>query len=53
VGFNLFVLQGMTRREIGWIAKVTLPFFFLMVAAVLLIWFFPQIVTALPNQMRG
>jgi C4-dicarboxylate transporter DctM subunit len=34
VGFNLFVLQGMTRREIGWIARVTLPFFFLMVAAV-------------------
>ena len=52
VGFNLFVLQGMTRREIGWIAKVTLPFFFLMVAAVALIWFFPQIVTFLPQQMR-
>ena len=52
VGFNLFVLQGMTRREIGWIARVTLPFFFLMVAAVLLIYFFPQIVTFLPAQMR-
>ena len=53
VGFNLFVLQGMTQREIGWIAKVTLPFFFLMIAAVALIYFFPQIVTVLPNQMRG
>ncbi|MBI5257983.1 MAG: TRAP transporter large permease subunit [Burkholderiales bacterium] len=53
VGFNLFVLQGMTRREIGWIARVTLPFFFLMVAAVLLIWFFPQIVTVLPQQMMA
>jgi len=53
VGFNLFVLQGMTRREIGWIAKVTLPFFFLMVAAVLLIWYFPQIVTALPKSMMN
>ncbi len=53
VGFNLFVLQGMTRREIGWIAKVTLPFFFLMVVAVALIWFFPQIVTFLPEQMRN
>ena len=41
VGFNLFVLQGMTRREIGWIARVTLPFFFLMVAAVALIYFVP------------
>ena len=31
VGFNLFVLQGMTGREIAWIARVTLPFFLLMV----------------------
>ena len=52
VGFNLFVLQGMTGREIGWIAKVTLPFFFLMIAAVGLIYFVPQIVTFLPAQMR-
>jgi TRAP-type C4-dicarboxylate transport system permease large subunit len=51
VGFNLFVLQGMTRREIGWIARVTLPFFFLMIIAVGLIWMFPGIVTWLPKQM--
>ncbi|ODV12793.1 MAG: C4-dicarboxylate ABC transporter permease [Rubrivivax sp. SCN 70-15] len=53
VGFNLFVLQGMTRREIGWIARVTLPFFFLMIAAVALIYFVPSLVTWLPLQMRG
>jgi C4-dicarboxylate transporter DctM subunit len=53
VGFNLFVLQGMTRREIGWIARVTLPFFLLMVAAVALIYFFPPLVTWLPEQMRN
>jgi tripartite ATP-independent transporter DctM subunit len=53
VGFNLFVLQGMTGRDIGWIAKVTLPFFFLMIGAVGLIWLFPGIVTFLPQQMRG
>ncbi len=53
VGFNLFVLQGMTGREITWIAKVTLPFFFLMIGAVGLIWLFPGIVTFLPQQMRG
>jgi tripartite ATP-independent transporter DctM subunit len=53
VGFNLFVLQGMTQREIGWIARVTLPFFFLMVAAVVLIYLFPQIVTLLPATMRA
>ncbi len=53
VGFNLFVLQGMTKRDIGWIAKVTLPFFFLMIAAVGLIYVFPEIVTFLPQQMRN
>jgi C4-dicarboxylate transporter, DctM subunit len=53
VGFNLFVLQGMTGREIGWIAKVTLPFFLLMIVAVLLIYVFPQIVTFLPAQMKA
>jgi len=53
VGFNLFVLQGMTKREITWIAKVTLPFFFLMGAAILLVYFFPAIVTWLPAQMKA
>ena len=51
VGFNLFVLQGMTGREISWLAKVTLPFFLLMVGAVARIWLFPGIVTALPARM--
>jgi C4-dicarboxylate transporter DctM subunit len=49
VGFNLFVLQGMTGREIGWIARVTLPFFFCMAAAIALVTLFPAIVTGLPN----
>jgi C4-dicarboxylate transporter DctM subunit len=52
VGFNLFVLQGMAGRQITWIARHTLPMFCLMAAAVLLIWFFPQLVTALPQQMK-
>ena len=52
VGFNLFVLQGMTKREIGYIARASLPFFFLMVVAVVLIYVFPQLVTYLPSQMK-
>ena len=52
VGFNLFVLQGMTKRQITWIARQTLPMFCLIVVAVLLIWFFPDLVTALPRQMK-
>jgi TRAP-type C4-dicarboxylate transport system permease large subunit len=52
VGFNLFVLQGMTGKDLLWIAKATLPMFFLMVVAVLLIYFFPAIVTWMPQQMK-
>jgi C4-dicarboxylate transporter, DctM subunit len=51
VGFNLFVLQGMTGRDITWIAKVTLPFFLLMCLMVLLLWWFPGIATWLPSKM--
>ena len=51
VGFNLFVLQGMTGRELPWIAKVSLPMFGLMCLAVLLIYLFPGLVTWLPQQM--
>ncbi len=52
VGFNLFVLQGMTKRDITWIGRVSLPLFFLMVAAVGLIYFFPGLVTWLPGRMN-
>jgi C4-dicarboxylate transporter, DctM subunit len=52
VGFNLFVLQGMTKRDIGTIARAALPFFGLMVLMVVLLYAFPQIVTFLPEQMK-
>lgn len=51
VGFNLFVLQGMTRREINWIARVCMPYFLLMVLAMCLLYWFPQIAMWLPGQM--
>ena len=51
VGFNLFVLQGMTQREITWIARVTAPYFGLMALALLLLWWFPGIATWLPSRM--
>ncbi len=53
VGFNLFVLQGMTRRSIVYIARAAFPFFLLMVAMVVLLYAFPQIVTFLPLQMKS
>ena len=53
VGFNLYVLQGMTGKDIFSIGKHALPFFLLMVIAVALIWIFPEIVTYLPQRMLG
>jgi len=53
VGFNLFVLQGMTGHEITYIARVAFPLFLLMVVAVALIYFVPGLVTWLPTQMIG
>jgi tripartite ATP-independent transporter DctM subunit len=51
VGFNLFVLQGLTGKDIFGIAKDTLPFFLLMVLAVALVAAFPGLVTWLPTTM--
>ncbi|ERS85019.1 MULTISPECIES: TRAP transporter large permease [unclassified Halomonas] len=53
VGFNLFVLQGMTGRNILSIAWAALPFFFLMMLGVVLIWLFPGIATWLPQAMAN
>ncbi|MCK4708619.1 MAG: TRAP transporter large permease subunit, partial [Gammaproteobacteria bacterium] len=51
VGFNLFVLQGLTGKNILLIAKYAMPFFFLLMLAVLLISVFPEIETWLPQKM--
>jgi tripartite ATP-independent transporter DctM subunit len=53
VGFNLFVIQGLTGIDILRIARAAMPFFFLLVLAVILITLFPQIVTYLPDAMNG
>ncbi len=52
VGFNLFVLQGLTGKNLFSIAVAALPFFFLLMAAVALITIFPGIATWLPTQMN-
>ena len=46
VGFNLFVLQGMTGRDILKITKAAMPFFFLMMLGIVILVVFPEIVTA-------
>ena len=52
VGFNLFVIQGMTGEKIGRIALAALPFFLIMMALAVLITLFPGIVTWLPDTVR-
>ncbi|TGG94029.1 TRAP transporter large permease subunit [Natronospirillum operosum] len=51
VGFNLFVLQSLTGKNILYVARAALPFFLLIGLAIVLISWFPEIVTALPAQM--
>lgn len=53
VGFNLFVLQGLTGKQITEIARYALPYFLLMVLAVVLLYLFPGLVTWLPAHMMG
>jgi tripartite ATP-independent transporter DctM subunit len=51
VGFNLFVIQSLTGKDILYVAKAALPFFFVLLAAVVVVTVFPQLVTWLPANM--
>ena len=51
VGFNLFVLQGMANKDMGYIAKSAFPLFLLMIFATIIIIIFPEIALWLPQQM--
>ena len=51
VGFNLFVLQGMANKDMGYIAKSAFPLFLLMIFAVILVVIFPELALWLPEQM--
>lgn len=51
VGFNLFVLQSITGKDIVTITKAAMPYFFLLIILTVLITIFPQIVLVLPQMM--
>ena len=51
VGFNLFVLQGMTRHEMNYIARAAFPMFLIMIAMVFILIAFPWLATWLPENM--
>jgi len=52
IGFNLFVMQGITKHEMGYIAKTALPLFAIMVVMVFVLIWFPNLATYLPENMR-
>jgi tripartite ATP-independent transporter DctM subunit len=51
IGFNLFVLQGMTNHQMTFIARAALPMFFIMVLMVFVLIAVPELATFLPDNM--
>jgi TRAP-type C4-dicarboxylate transport system permease large subunit len=51
VGLNLFVLQGLTRHDLTYVARAAIPMFFVMLLAALLSYFFQDLILWLPNRM--
>jgi C4-dicarboxylate transporter, DctM subunit len=49
VGFNLFVLQGLTGQPIGRVASAAFPFFLLLLSTAVIITLFPAIALWLPG----
>ncbi|WP_226780779.1 TRAP transporter large permease [Oceaniglobus trochenteri] len=53
IGFNLFVLQGMTKHDITYIARTAIPMFAIMVVMVAILVAFPGLATWLPEQLMS
>lgn len=49
IGFNLFVLQGMTGRDMGFISKASFPMFCVMCVFIVILVLFPGLATWLPD----
>ena len=52
VGINLFVLQGMTGRDLMYVANATLPYLGVLFVFLVLIVAFPEIVLYLPETIK-
>src|SRR5439155_8750100 len=53
VGFNLFVIQGLTEDGLGYIARVTLPYLLIMVGFTMVVTIFPDIALWLPRYLSS
>ncbi len=49
VGLNLFIMQMMSGRDLGFVSRAALPFFAIMLVFVVLLVAFPQMATLLPK----
>ena len=52
IGFTLFVMQGMTKHEMGYISKAAIPMFLIMVVMVFVLIFIPDLATYMPENMK-
>ncbi len=53
IGFNLFVMQGMTKHEMGYISKAAIPRCLIMVVMVFVLIFVPELATYMPDNMKS
>ena len=53
VGFNLFVIQGLTDESLGYIAKVTLPYLLILIGFTIFLTVNPSVVLWLPRVLGG
>ena len=53
IGFNLFVIQGLTGQKMAVIARAAFPFFVLMAVAAVIVTLFPEIALWLPRVLFG
>ena len=53
IGFNLFVMQGLTNHDMGYIARAAIPMFLIMVVMAFLLIAVPELATWLPDALRG
>jgi len=51
VGLNLFVLQGLTKHDLTFVARTATPMFLMMLVAAVLSYFFQDLILWLPNRM--
>jgi TRAP-type C4-dicarboxylate transport system permease large subunit len=51
VGFNLFVIQGLTGEGLGAIARYTVPYLLIMIAFTAVLTVFPEVVLWLPSKI--